>query len=144
MPLKPKVNFTNTIPCCRKAECYCGLFAKNFSRQAVSMTTEHPEVARRVAELTAETAHVFVDIAGSKSPSKAIGCEPSRCYGRRSAHPAVGVFWSYGSGFSLHFNYKPGIPLSFRGVFVFLRKRYQSRAGISFGVCGSFMNYARI
>ena len=46
----------NLSLCCRKAECYgLLLFAKNFSRQAVSMTTEHPEVARRVAELTAET-----------------------------------------------------------------------------------------
>lgn len=49
--------------CCQKAECYgMWLSSKHFSHQAVCLTTEHLEAAHRVADLTAQTAHVIVDV----------------------------------------------------------------------------------
>ncbi|MDU7337638.1 MAG: DNA-binding protein WhiA [Clostridium sp.] len=49
--------------CCEKAECYGLLLcAKSFSLQAVSLVTEHSLVARRAAQLTAQTTGAIVDV----------------------------------------------------------------------------------
>ena len=49
--------------CCQKAECYgLLLFAKNFSRSVITLTTENSSVAHHAAQLTAQTARVYVDL----------------------------------------------------------------------------------
>ncbi len=115
----------NLSPCCRKAECYgLLLFAKNFSRQAVSMTTEHPEVARRVAELTAETAHVFVDVATRITHRKTnVNTSQVAVMGEDQRIRLLEFFGHMGQEISLHFNYanleSPCCVSSFlRGVFL--------------------------
>nr|WP_319488249.1 DNA-binding protein WhiA [uncultured Caproiciproducens sp.] len=52
--------------CCQKAECYgMLLFGRSFSGNAVTLTTENSAAAHRAAQLTAETAGVYVDISTS-------------------------------------------------------------------------------
>ncbi|WP_283608721.1 DNA-binding protein WhiA [Faecalispora anaeroviscerum] len=49
--------------CCEKAECYGLLLcAKSFSPLAVSLVTEHPMVARRAAQFTAQITGAIVDV----------------------------------------------------------------------------------
>ncbi|WP_085833951.1 DNA-binding protein WhiA [Clostridium merdae] len=49
--------------CCEKAECYGLLLcAKSFSLQAVTLVTEHSLVARRAAQLAAQTTGAIVDV----------------------------------------------------------------------------------
>lgn len=50
-------------PCCEQAECYGMLLcAKSFSMASVTLVTEHLDVARKAAELTARVTGAIVDI----------------------------------------------------------------------------------
>jgi len=64
-----KTELCKAVPqnsCCLKAECYgLLLFGRNFSKKAITITTENDAAAHRVAQLTAEICGTFVDITTS-------------------------------------------------------------------------------
>jgi cell division protein WhiA len=64
-----KTELCKTMPqnsCCLKAECYgLLLFGRNFSKNAITITTENSGVAHRVAQLTAELSGAIVDVSTS-------------------------------------------------------------------------------
>lgn len=66
-----KTELCKTVPqnsCCRKAECYgLLLFGRNFSKNAITVTTGNSAAAHRVAQLTAETAGAIVDVSSAVS-----------------------------------------------------------------------------
>ncbi len=69
-----KTELCKAVPqnsCCRKAECYgMLLFGRNFSKNAVTITTGNSAAAHRAAQLTAEIAGAIVDVSTTVSRRK--------------------------------------------------------------------------